>query len=169
MIIELKQVFDLIDECLQFEYDYDLSGYEIFNDKPFFVPVHVKGEVVNRAGIVILSYAADFKLRLHCDRCLDEFERNFTVSCEQVLVTELNTDNDEYIVVEDYKLNTDELVLSDILLNLPSKLLCSRDCKGLCPQCGANLNHADCLCKKTDIDPRLAALSEFFNDDESKA
>lgn len=165
MIIELKQIFDLVDESQSFEYDYDLSEYELFDDKPFISPVHIKGEVANRAGIVVLSYTVDFTMNLHCDRCLDSFQQIFHNSFEQILVTELNTDNDEYIVIEDYRLDLDELCLSDILLSLPTKLLCSDECKGLCSQCGVNLNHTSCLCKKTNIDPRLAVLSQLLNDD----
>lgn len=164
MIIELKQVFDNLDESLSFQYDYDLSEYELFNSKPFVTPVEIKGEVFNRAGIVELVYSIDFTMKLPCDRCLEVFTRDFHFDFEQILVTELNDDNDEYIVIENYQLDLNEVCFSDILLNLPSKLLCSRDCKGLCSKCGVNLNQKSCLCKKTEIDPRLAVLSQLLND-----
>lgn len=166
MIIELKQVFDNLDESLSFKYDYDLSEYELFNSKPFVTPVEIKGEVFNRAGIVQLIYSIDFTMKLPCDRCLEVFTRDFHFDFKQILVTELNDDNDEYIVVENYQLDLNEVCFSDILLNLPSKLLCSRDCKGLCSKCGVNLNQKSCLCKKTEIDPRLAVLSQLLNDND---
>ncbi len=169
MIIELKQVFDIVDESVSFDYEYDLSDYELFNDKPFITPVNVKGEVANRAGVVSLNYTTDFTLQLHCDRCLEVFTRDFHYDFNQILVTELNNDNDEYIVIENYKLDLDEVCYSDILLNLPSKLLCSHDCKGLCPKCGVNLNQTSCLCKKTEIDPRLAILSQLLNNDDDSS
>ncbi len=162
MIIELKQVFDIVDESLEFDYSLDLSDYELFSDKPFISPVNVKGKVFNRAGIVSLNYTSDFTLKLHCDRCLEVFNRDYHFSFEQILVTKLNTDNDEYILVNDFKLDLDELCLSDILLNLPSKLLCSHDCKGLCIKCGINLNQQSCLCKKNEVDPRLEVLSQLL-------
>jgi uncharacterized protein len=166
MIIELKQVFDIVGESFSFDYPLDLSDYELFGYHPFTSPVNVKGEVSNKAGVVFLQYSADFTLKLHCDRCLDVFNRDFHFAFEQILVTELNSDNDEYIVVEDNRLDLDELCISDILLNLPSKLLCSSDCKGLCPKCGVNLNHQSCLCKKNEVDPRLAVLSQLLVDEE---
>lgn len=162
MIVELKRIFEIVDESLDIEYSIDLSDYELFDDKPFITPVSVKGVVFNRAGIVTLNYSISFRLKLNCDRCFLQFERDFAYSFEQILVTSLNTDNDEFIVVPDMELDLDPLILSDILLSLPSKLLCSEDCKGLCQKCGANLNQTSCLCKQTDIDPRLAKLSEFF-------
>lgn len=162
MILECKQLFDIVGEVKAFEYPMDLSDYELFLTKPFITPVLVKGTAVNRAGIVSLCYTVSFTLALSCDRCLDAFTREFQYSIEQTLVSSLSTDNDEYILVAGNKLDLDELVLFDILLNLPSKLLCSRDCKGLCSVCGANLNQTACLCKTKEIDPRLAVLSDLL-------
>ncbi len=44
---------------------------------------------------------------------------------------------------------------------LPTKVLCREDCKGLCPNCGADLNEGQCSCKNENVDPRLEALRNF--------
>ena len=44
---------------------------------------------------------------------------------------------------------------------LPTKVLCSEDCKGLCPNCGKNLNEGECNCQNEMTDPRLDALRGF--------
>ena len=62
----------------------------------------------------------------------------------------------------DGKLDLSQLALEDVFLSLPSKLLCKEDCKGICPQCGKNLNEGPCGCKK-EVDPRLAALLDFLD------
>ena len=49
-------------------------------------------------------------------------------------------------------------------MNLPGRFLCSEDCKGLCPKCGADLNLGDCGCDKEDIDPRWADLQKIMKD-----
>lgn len=162
MILECKQLFDIVGELVTIDFSIDLSDYELFLTKPFTSPVKVLGKAVNSAGVVTLSYTTDFTLSLNCDRCLEPFLQDFHFSDEQILVSSLSTDSDEYILVDGNSLDLDELVLSDILLNLPSKLLCSRDCKGLCSKCGANLNQTTCLCEKKQIDPRLAALSDLL-------
>jgi uncharacterized protein len=46
------------------------------------------------------------------------------------------------------------------------KPLCSEDCKGICPQCGQDLNEGECDCEIETVDPRLAKLKEFYNDQE---
>ena len=60
---------------------------------------------------------------------------------------EKEEDSGEYIQVDDYKLDLDELIRTDILLELPTKFLCKEDCKGLCPTCGKNLNEGACDCQ----------------------
>ena len=81
-----------------------------------------------------------------------------------VLVTSLNNEeNDELILVENDRLDLKELVLSDLLLNLPMKHLCREDCKGLCPKCGANLNEGECGCNRKPVDPRFAALRDLLD------
>lgn len=162
-VIELKRFFENEDEEISLNCEFDLSGYELFESKPFITPVKITGLIKNRAGIVTLSYDIRFVLRLNCDRCLDTFEREFCFSQEHILVLRLDSeDDDDFIVVEEGKLHLDELVLSDILLTLPSKLLCSEDCKGLCFKCGVNLNNSDCLCSKKEVDPRLSVLSDLL-------
>lgn len=162
MVLELKQIFEITGESQEIDYSLDLSQYELFSRRPFVTPVVVKGEVSNKAGVVVLNYTASFCLELCCDRCLEVFKQSFSIKNEEILVAELNTDNDEYILVEDMKLDMDELCVSDIILSLPSKIVCNEDCKGLCSQCGANLNRNECHCKKQEVDPRLSVLSELL-------
>ena len=61
-------------------------------------------------------------------------------------------------------------LLSDstaLLLELPSRILCKEDCKGLCSQCGANLNDHECSCQKDLIRKNpFSALASLLNEDE---
>jgi uncharacterized protein len=49
-------------------------------------------------------------------------------------------------------------VREQILLSLPAAPLCAEDCKGLCPECGKDLNDGECGCDRAVLDPRWAAL-----------
>ena len=81
-----------------------------------------------------------------------------------VLVLSLeNEDDGNFIQVTNYKLDLDELTRADILLELPTKYLCSENCKGLCPVCGKNLNDGTCNCDLHQIDPRLEALKKLID------
>lgn len=61
-------------------------------------------------------------------------------------------------------LDTEPLVREQVELNLPMKPLCGVDCKGLCPQCGADLNSGPCHCPGPPADPRWAALAGLRQD-----
>ncbi len=52
-------------------------------------------------------------------------------------------------------------VREDLILALPTKVLCSSDCRGLCPQCGQDLNLGTCDCPTEEVDPRLAELEKL--------
>lgn len=55
-----------------------------------------------------------------------------------------------------------EAVRELALVSLPMKAVCDEGCRGLCPNCGVNLNHNACACEREDIDPRLADLADFL-------
>lgn len=164
MLLKLKDVF--INDGSRFEFDYSLplSELDINGDYPFKSPVRVLGTAVNRAGVVELNVDAVFEYTTRCDRCFVPMTKQMKLSFAHGLATELiDEENDDYIETPDYTLELDEVVISDILLNLPSKMLCRDDCKGLCPDCGANLNEGDCGCNIQKIDPRLEALKDLID------
>ncbi|MBN1204639.1 MAG: DUF177 domain-containing protein [Myxococcaceae bacterium] len=55
-------------------------------------------------------------------------------------------------------IDLDPIVREQVLLALPMNAVCREDCKGLCAQCGQNLNEKKCGCETKVIDPRLAPL-----------
>jgi len=60
--------------------------------------------------------------------------------------------------LEDGILDTQPIVLEQVLLNIPMKPLCKQDCAGLCASCGADLNSEPCACERVH-DPRWQALA----------
>lgn len=157
MFIELEPIFNNIGSSKSFDYEFCVDGCDAARN------VSVKGLVKNRAGIVSLIAEATFALDTVCDRCAAPVKREMSVPVAHTLVSHLNDeDNDEFYLIEDMHFNLDELVREDVLLSLPTKILCREDCKGLCPYCGADLNKGECGCKKP-IDPRLEALKRFLD------
>lgn len=154
MLLDLKKLFDGAQQSLPFSLELDLCGFEQWGEKPFQGPVALQGEVTNRAGIVTLRYQADYKLKASCARCLEPVERVEHKEFSHTVVRKLyQEEDDDYVVVEDGILNLDQLAQDDILLELPIKMVCGPDCKGLCPQCGCNLNRESCSCKQDDWTP----------------
>ncbi len=53
------------------------------------------------------------------------------------------------------------LLWEEFVLALPSKPLCDVSCKGICSNCGKNLNLETCDCEDEGADPRFAALRKL--------
>lgn len=158
MYLELQGVFNTEGKSVHFDYDFPLD------DESFTTPVKVCGEVVNKIGIVHLDAEARFDYSVSCAKCNKPLLRHAKVPVHHILLTHAeNDDTDEYIVLDGVRLNLDELVSEDIYLSLPSRFLCKDDCKGLCPQCGADLNTEKCTCKAIG-DSRWDALKDLLNE-----
>ena len=76
--------------------------------------------------------------------------------------SERTEDLDEQPYVSGYNLDVDRLLSNELLLNLPMKVLCREDCKGICNRCGANLNHTECSCDRSSPDPRMSVIQDLF-------
>ena len=59
-----------------------------------------------------------------------------------------------------FEINLGALLLQELILALPIKVLCKPGCKGICPGCGTNLNLESCGCGVDRMDPRMAALRD---------
>ena len=164
MLFELKSVFQNEGEEKQVNYKLDIADIDIDGVFPFRTPIDVTATAKNRASLVNLTIRACFSYSRSCDRCSTDFTREMDMLFEHKLAQTLVDDgNDDYIETPDFKIELEDIVISDILLSLPQKNLCKDDCKGLCQICGKNLNEGDCSCDKREIDPRLEMLKQFMD------
>ena len=163
MILDLRSLFVNDGETLPLDCRFDMSEVDFYGTQPLKSPVSVKGSAFSRAGIVTLSVECDCEYTAPCDRCGSTTVKNYKVPIERVLVSQLeNDENDEIILVQDFKLDLYELVFTEVVLAMPSKHLCATDCKGICQECGKNLNDGPCGCATKAGDPRLQALSKLL-------
>lgn len=114
-----------------------------------------------------------FEAILPCARCLEDVALNGKTSFStelkprsalkvpQTEEEEVDLDETDEIFPDGDVFDTWELVKEQTYLLLPGKVLCKEDCKGLCPQCGADLNKTECKCPKT-LDPRFSVLTKLF-------
>lgn len=116
-----------------------------------------------------ISGKATVELRIPCDRCLADVSVSLPLEIEREVDMGLTEEErrkalDEQSFIEGYDLNVDRLVLNEILLDWPAKVLCRPDCRGLCPTCGINLNHETCSCSSETVDPRMEKIQKIFQE-----
>ena len=172
MVIDLNDLREK-DESLSVEKDWDERELKLHNSVSLLrCPVHSAAEISLSGERVSVAGRLEADLELTCCRCLNHFAKCFqkNFKLEYWPDPEVGTEGDEFalsyqdLVVGFYR--NDELDLSaviceQILLEIPMKPVCREACKGLCDQCGADLNSSDCKCERSRLDPRLAALWEL--------
>ena len=163
MRLNLREILHVPGASVPFSFQMDLSGLDFYGERPFQAPVLVSGAVRNMADALVLQGAAETTLSLHCDRCLKPFERAMRVPVDTLLAETLeDEENDEIILLDHGEADLDEVFTTALVLSMDSKQLCSEECKGLCPRCGADLNEGPCACRP-EVDPRLAALAQLLD------
>lgn len=164
MEIDIREILSGASSETVFQGSLDLSNLKRHQEVLFPQLLAVKGEVTNRADVVTLRYQIKGDMPYLCDRCLMQCHLDIDKEFSHTVVKELEDEelDDIFLVCPEGILNIEEIATSDLLLYLPQKLLCREDCKGLCSECGANLNEGDCGCKKKAIDPRLQKLADLL-------
>lgn len=167
MRLNLKEIIHVPGGVCPFDYQLNLSGLDFSGAHPIDRPVAVRGQVRNMAGALLLEGTASTTLHLTCDRCGKPLAREKVVPLETLLATELSDErsDDEIVLLEGDEVDLDEVAATAFVLAMESKNLCSEDCKGLCPGCGADLNVEACRCR-LEVDPRLAALAQLLEQEE---
>ncbi|HEY7058100.1 MAG TPA: DUF177 domain-containing protein [Vicinamibacterales bacterium] len=144
------------------------------DDSRVAAPVHLVMDV-SREGDDVYRVVGQVSTRLamECSRCLEPFEIPVDSAFELRYVPRAqNAGEGEREIAEDdlttayyaeHSLDLEALMREQFQLALPMKPLCTEACKGLCPQCGGNLNTTTCDCASRWEDPRLAALKGLLD------
>jgi len=137
--------------------------------------VVLKGSIRKWEDEVFLSGEISANWVGDCVRCLEPVNRQINTNITAKFVpgsdspepgsdTELTKSDIDVEYYIENKINLSQPIYDQIMLSLPSVNLCDANCKGLCSQCGVNLNTGECSCDEMDnIDPRLAVLKNLKN------
>lgn len=169
MLINLTELFSRDGKEKTYACDIDMdqlhtteADFDIVSREP--VELHIRNLGERK---LLLQGQAKLTLQIPCDRCLDPVDWPFELSLEEELdlsktEEECAGELDEQPYVSGYNLDVDRLLSNELLLNLPMKVLCREDCKGMCNRCGANLNHTKCSCDTSSPDPRMSVIQDLF-------
>jgi uncharacterized protein len=102
------------------------------------------------------------RIQTQCRRCLEPLELEIADELAVYFDPETGT-VDEDVTLYALEPGADELDLGPVvrervILAVPDYPLCSEDCRGLCPTCGANLNETECDCEVAEPDSRWGPL-----------
>ncbi len=143
---------------------------EYINDRDTFSgDIYIQAIIHREGNSLRLNLEAELPGQFICHRCGDSFTRTHCFKGEYFFISDegggLSTDREFSIIPKGaVSLDISQEIRDMILLGLPAKILCSNDCRGLCPHCGVNLNKDECACQTEVIDPRWKALQKLKNE-----
>ena len=169
MKIDLSEFLEKEDETVEVEATIDIDGVTVSgvehrrsdNEKITLTFFNSEGKNLYVSGKTELSFKAS------CDRCLEEVDVRVPIEIsDEIVITDetFSMDNDEGLnYIEDGCLDVDGMIMAEVHLGWPSKILCKDDCLGLCPVCGKNRNLESCDCDTEVRDPRMMQFLDVFN------
>ncbi|MBN1832953.1 MAG: DUF177 domain-containing protein [Deltaproteobacteria bacterium] len=172
MIIDLRKL-STGSRSLKFELDEDWWNSVGEQDLILGIdtPVQVHIDIYPAGDKYVLDGALSGRIQVLCDRCLESYHRELKTSFRVFLSLPLpqTQEDDMELAEEDLdvdfirgdEIDLDGIIHEQIYLTIPMKSLCSEDCLGLCPKCGANLNTTDCQCDKEQGHPAFLKLKNL--------
>jgi len=164
MFIDLREIIGVPGGVVSFDFEPDLSEAVAGSIVSIAQPTRAAGNVTNSAGVLTFSANMDTSCNCICARCLKEFELPVHKHISANLTEGGAGENPDGYFLQGDKVDAGEIILTEFILDMDERQLCSENCEGLCQKCGADLNIEPCNCKK-DIDPRLAVLSQLLDED----
>lgn len=114
--------------------------------------------------------------RTLCNSCLEpvvyplESEFDLVIRRSSDRAAEVADDSEsaganDYVTIgaKDYEVSLHPFIHENLVVSIPIRILCNDDCRGLCPQCGSNLNSGECGCQSS-ADPRWDALKKLSDE-----
>ncbi len=186
MKIDLSQLMNHRLEEIEFNYTFDTAHTDaqcVSLPEDIVIPnggISVVGRVKNSLGCMMFESHVTVRYGTMCARCLDDIEATVEFDVNRVVLVDTDknafgdshlSDDDEWdgvvedtLYVNEAKIIPDADIMEELSLELPSFTLCSDDCPGLCPKCGAKLKDGDCGCKEEKyINPKMAALAKLLD------
>ncbi|MEK7313596.1 MAG: YceD family protein, partial [Deltaproteobacteria bacterium] len=133
-------------------------------------PVKARLSFYRSGELIDIEGDMDATVVMTCSMCVKDFEQRVAEHFTNRVIRGSETSKEKELFESDMEveyfpgdeLDTSEILLERIALDIPIKPVCSEDCKGFCALCGKDLNQGPCGCEKKErIDSRFAKLKEF--------
>jgi uncharacterized protein len=173
VVLDLNPIFKGDKKSIEFSFEFmpDCLDSEI----AFSSPVRASGRVYEKAAashgsesLVMADFLLEGEYETSCARCLEKLSLPVDFSASYAVAAKLQGEEQEGVLLaENGILDIGEHADALFFMEIPSKHLCSEECKGICQGCGKNLNFEECTCTGKNIDPRLAILQKLLDKQEN--
>lgn len=110
--------------------------------------VHGKLKLIKLEETILVQGDFESEVEVTCDRCLETFKKKITFSIDREFEINRLRENEEEQFVDKYgNIDISEPVREELIMAIPMRNICKDECKGICTDCGINLNKENCKCK----------------------
>lgn len=170
MLISLSEIMNEKDAVRKIEAPIELTDFKLLDRAyPIIDKCSVELILTNMGNRKVhMKAKSKAVLEVPCDRCLENTAVPIVISVSREFDfaktrEEQISELDEAAYIIGCNLDVDKLIYEEILMNMPMKILCKKDCKGICKVCGTLLNAFECGCDRTELDPRMSVIRDIFN------
>jgi len=183
LILHIEQIKD---KPLSQDFEENAAAFPVLADMvqnhecEFLEPIKIHIKAFRVRELFEVEGAFQTRIRLTCSRCLNDFDTSFksefelTYTKELASITESSDEEEIELRVEDIgllyfrgeEINLRDAIQEQVVLAFPLRSLCAETCKGLCTQCGADLNQRDCGCMVAPGTNKFAALKDLKLDNQ---
>ena len=154
-------------QAYAFEAAPELEEMEVLSDPVSFENVAAKGEFFGTGERVSIRGEVSAAVTSRCAKCLEPVKLEIHAEMDALYARQPDPEDPDIYLFEGSKVDLTDAVRDALLLELPYRFLCSEDCKGLCPQCGVNLNLGTCTCQEgLNVANPFSALKAIVQNDE---
>ena len=129
-----------------FSADIALPEVDVLGETVCFAPVHLEGTFLGAGEAVSIRAEFCCEARTRCMKCLADVRVPLQISLDERFEHAPDPEDPDLYAFEGSQIDLTECVKNALVLELPMRIVCSEDCKGLCPACGANRTLVPCTC-----------------------
>jgi len=156
--------------------------YDFESDLPIDLDGVLASNISGHAKLILTNFGiiatvtARATLHLICARCLEPFQTRAQIAFEEEyrpsidittgLPSTIPVGDTAFLISQNHNLDFREAIRQNLLLAVDLIPVCRPDCRGLCPDCGANRNLQECACRPEETSSPFAILEALLGDQE---
>jgi len=150
-----------------FSADAQIEEMEVLSDPVQFENVLAKGEFFGTGDKISLRGEVSATVTSRCAKCLEPVTLDLHTEIDAQFARQPDPEDPDLYTFEGSKVDLTDAVRDALLLELPYRFLCSEDCRGLCSNCGVNLNLGTCTCQEGyNVTNPFSALKAIVQNNE---
>lgn len=149
-----------------FSMELSVEEAQVFGETVRFAQAQLEGTFLGAEKTVTVRGELRAEATMACARCLQSVRVPLCARIDERFSRERDPNDPDVYVFEGSALDLDACAREALLLQLPMRVLCSEECKGLCPVCGANRNQVSCACLEGEVISPFSALKAMVQNDE---